>query len=157
MRRRTFNELSFEPPAGWQDASTLVLVGPEPEPTRTLTSRPTESEPPNLVVRRQAIEPPHPSLDELIDVQEQGLRTLAGELKVLETGELQIQTSKGPVRAVVREYSLAAPERLVHQLHVYFMAGGQLYAAVGTGPMAPSWKAIRDQMLTMLGGLEVEV
>jgi hypothetical protein len=109
-------------PAGWEDHSTIVLIGPP---------RPTFS--PNIQVNREPVRP-GVSLDEYFAAQRQELSTLGG-FQLLDHGERMV----GGLKAYHHSYTWNVPEGFtIRQLQVAVLRPPSIFT-VTCSSIAGDW------------------
>lgn len=170
MARATFNDLTLEIPAGWEDASLITLLGPAPARERTLSARQVPGERPNLVLKRAAVSGPLPDLETFARLQEQAMLELAPGAQVVERGTLALdgldqapqdapaEQAAGRARspatvALTRVYSIPTPTNVTGQLQLYLQRGEHFYILCGTGLYDASFKALQEQFLAVARSL----
>lgn len=125
----TFNRITLEIPDGWEDATLVTLLGPEPK-TLDLKSHKTAEAPerPNLVLKRLPVQSQAVSLDEFAAAQEDVMKSLVPDLKVLARDLLDLNGAQ----AIVREFTFTAPPRALRQWQLYLYVEGAFLVLCGT-------------------------
>jgi hypothetical protein len=90
MTRAYLGGLSVEIPSGWEDQSLMTLLGPPLVSQRLLRAKQESVERASLVMRRQSISGPAPTLSEFAQAQEEMMTRLMPGARVMARGEQAI-------------------------------------------------------------------
>lgn len=141
-----FGTMEIAIPAGWRDASTVMLVAPEPEIETERALQPIAAGvAPNIVIRREPRrEQSMELLEEVAALQERELNRLPGT-RVEGRGTEDLGDGQ---LAVSRVFSLPSPDGLaVRQLQLYFFRGESVVLFVGTAPATSLFEQLRPTFL----------
>ena len=125
----TFNRVSLDLPVDWEDNTLVTLLGPAQKAFDMPHHRAAaEPERPNLVLKRTPMKSRDVTLEEFASAQEDVMRSMAPDLKVVGTSTLETAAFKG----LVRELAFSAPPRSLRQWQLYFYAGDAFFMVCGT-------------------------
>lgn len=151
MARVTYNDVSFEAPDGWQDASIVSLVAPQPEALPMMRAKQSTSERPSIVLTRASAAGLRFSLDDYAKSQERILDEIMEDLEVIERGELHIGEGDGALPVALREVAFKGPEGgVLRQAHAYVRVGDVMFTISATGSHDASFKAVREQFMAIV-------
>lgn len=151
MARAYLAELSLELPLGWEDQSTLTLLGPQ-TPTGSMLTTKAEPTRPSLVMRRQVVTE-HVSLDIFANAQEEMMAKIIPGTRVLEKGKALV--GKDRIEALTRDFLLpGGPMGELRQLQFYFFVEGAFFVLVGTAPNDMHFAQHRERFLSLAASLE---
>ena len=153
MSRTHYGNINLQIPDDWEDASIITLLPPTPESFSMLTTKGVGQQQPNLVIRRQSFSGEAPDLEAFANAQEQMMRQLTEDVKVLSRETLTLSNSGRP--SILREFSFRAEPSYIQQLHVYFVVDQQVLTACGTGAADASFGKLRTSFLDLLHSIEL--
>ena len=135
MRKLQSNGFELGWPAGWEDHSTVVIIGP---------ARPTFS--PNIQINRELIQP-GVSLEQYFAEQRRELSTLSG-FQLLTHGERQL----GGSTAVMHAYTWRVPDGYaIRQMQLAVLRAPTIFT-VTCSAMADDWEAFEGSFEMALAG-----
>jgi hypothetical protein len=107
----------------------VSLLGPAPPKERMPRAQLSEPERPTLLVKRQPVAGPRPTLEDFALAQEEVIRQMVSGARLLERDTIEI--GRG-ITAVTREFVLPAPGGAMRQLQIYFFDQSTFFVLVGT-------------------------
>lgn len=151
MPRVTYNDVCFEVPEGWVDASIVSFVAPQPSLPTLMRSKQPTAERPSVVMTRASASGLLFSLDDYARSQERILAEIMSELQVLERDTILIGEEGARIPVALREYAFRGPEgNMLRQAHAYLRVGDVMYALTATGSYDASFAAVRQQFLHLV-------
>lgn len=138
-------------PEGWQDASIVSLVAPQPNPPTLLRAKQAQSERPNVVMTRASASGLLFSLDDYARSQERILAEIMEGFEVLERNRLELQTETETIPVEFREYAFRGPEGgVLRQAHAYLRIGDTMYTLTATGSYDSSFEDVRQNFMKLV-------
>lgn len=151
MPRVTYNDVCFEMPEGWEDASIVSLVAPQPSTPTLMRARQPQSERPNVVMTRASASGLLFSLEDYARSQERILAEIMEGLEVLERDRLELDAEGTQIPVEIREYSFRSPEGAVlRQAHAYLRVGDTMYTLTATGSYDSTFDAVRAHFMKLV-------
>lgn len=151
MPRVTYNDVCFEMPEGWEDASIVSLVAPQPSPPTLLRAKQAQSERPSVVMTRASASGLLFSLDDYARSQERILAEIMEGFEVLERNRRELQTEGHPIPVELREYAFRNPEGgVLRQAHAYLRIGDTMYTLTATGSYDSTFDDVRENFAKLV-------
>ena len=155
-RTSQHNGLTISLPDKWEDQTVVTLMGPKPAGLQMMTAQRSESEQPNVVIKREILPGSELTAADFAGVQQSVMEQLMNECQLLEEGTLTLQLTAPPIEAVTREYSFSAPVGIMRQLHIYFRIDDAFFMFCGTAKMDMHFDSLRKQFLDIIGQLQLD-
>lgn len=150
MASITHNSLTLNLPDGWEDATMVTLLAPQPARTVPMHAGGAQTERPNVVIRREHLPGSAVTVAEFSQAQFHVLQQVMDDVTELATGELTVAND---LPALSRDVSFSTPDGLMRQSQVFFRAGDDFYFAVLTASMDMDFDSVRDDFLAILEGV----
>jgi hypothetical protein len=154
MVRAFVGGLSLEIPEGWNDHSMMTLIGPPIQgPTLVRPKQPSEDRP-SIVVKREVLAGPTPSLETFASAQESMMANLIPGTKV--DGACEVAIGSDSIRGVTREFVIPNPSGELRQIQIYFFVDNGFFVFAGTGPNDLRFDVARRAFMKVIAGIRVE-